>query len=222
MMISPEGFVKMELQGKDRDKAIKIVKDLRKEIKQLKKVIEEDPYSEEFEIKPSPLTQISVSRDYLDAAKSYFRGQGWEYEPSKKEIKDKEFNDRLKDLESIEIYYGGYFRGGKQWTISFDGSRIVVDSILRQMPDFDQSNLELPSFDDMKKTDFLRGLSDLHMGEWKKEYFDPGVLDGTQWSVDIQYTDGKKRHFSGSNMFPYNFNDFLEVVREPDYKVNRE
>ena len=69
MMISPEGFVKMELQGKDRDKAIKIVKDLRKEIKQLKKVIEEDPYSEEFEIKPSPLTQISVSRDYLDAAK---------------------------------------------------------------------------------------------------------------------------------------------------------
>ena len=37
MMISPEGFVKMELQGKDRDKAIKIVKDLRKEIKQLKK-----------------------------------------------------------------------------------------------------------------------------------------------------------------------------------------
>lgn len=222
MMISPESFVEMELRGKDREKALKTVKNLRKEIKQLKKTIEEGQYSEEFEIKPSPLTRISVSRDYLDAAKAYFKSQGWVYEPSKKEIKDKEFNDRLKDLESIEIYYGGYFQGGKQWMISFDGSRIVVDSILRRMPDFEQSSLELPRFDDIKRAGFLRELLNLHMGEWKKEYYDPGVLDGTQWSVDIRYTDGKKRHFSGSNMFPYNFAEFLNIVREDDYKLNRE
>ena len=220
MMISPESFVEMELQGKDREKALKTVKSLRKEIKQLKKTIEEDPYSEEFEIKPSPLTRISVLRDYLDAAKTYFKGQGWVYEPSKKEIKDKEFNDRLKDLESIEIYYGGFFQGGKRWEISFDKDRIVVDSILRHMPEFDETDLELPCFDDMTKSDFISEIRSIHMGEWKKEYFNPDILDGTQWSVDIKYEDGKERHYSGSNMFPYNFSEFLSVVREENYRMN--
>lgn len=218
MMISPDSFVKTELLGKDREKSLKVVKKLRKEIRRLKRVIEEDPYSEELEIKPSPQTQIRVSRDYLMASKAYFESQGWEYEPSKKEIKDKEFNDRLKDMESIEVYYGGYFQGGKRWTISFNGSRIVVDSILKHLTDFDGVNPELPNFDDMTRVEFLRQMWDIHMGEWKKDYFDPGVLDGTQWSVDIRYSDGKKCHFSGSNLFPYNFKEFLDVVREDYYK----
>ncbi len=213
MMISPDSFVEMEFRGKDREKSLKVVKNLRKEIRRLKRVIEEDPYSEEFEIKPSPQTQISMSRDYLLASKAYFESQGWEYEPSKKEVKDKEFNDRLKDLESIEVYYGGYFQGGKRWSISFNGSQIVVDSIFKHLPEFDGVDLELPSFDDMTRVEFLRKLWDIHMGEWKREYINPDVLDGTQWSVEIRYNDGMKRCFSGSNMFPYNFNEFLELMR---------
>ncbi len=213
MMISPDSFVKTELLGKDREKSLKVVKKLRKEIRRLKRVIEEDLYSEELEIKPSPQTQISVSRDYLMASKAYFESQGWGYEPSKKEIKDKKFNDRLKDLESIEVYYGGYFQGGKRWTLSFDGNRIVVDSILRHIPDFGPSDIKLPCFDDVTKEEFLCELADIHMGEWKKEYLNRDMLDGTQWEVHLQFTDGKKCLFSGSNMFPYNFSRFLNVMR---------
>ena len=117
-------------------------------------------------------------------------------------------------MESIEVYYGGYFQGGKWWSISFNGSRIVVDSIFKHLPEFDGVDLELPSFDDMTRVEFLRKLWDIHMGEWKKEYINPDVLDGTQWSVEIRYNDGKECHFSGSNMYPYNFNEFLELMRK--------
>ena len=89
----------------------------------------------------------------------------------------------------------------------------AVDSILKHLPDFDRMKFELPCFDDMTRPSFLRELSDIHMGEWKKEYVNKDVLDGTQWSVDIRYNNGEKRHFSGSNMFPYNFNDFLALMR---------
>ena len=220
MMISPESFIEMNIKGKTREKALKKVKKLRKEIRRLKKTVEENPYSDECQIHPSPEVQISVSRDYLLAAREYFKSQGWDYEPSKKEIKDREFNEHLDSIKSIEIYYGGFFQGGKRWEISFDKDRIVVDSILRHMPEFDETDLELPCFDDMTRSDFISELRAIHMGEWKKDYFNPDILDGTQWSVDIKYDGGEKRHYSGSNMFPYNFNEFLDVVREENYRMN--
>lgn len=213
MMISPESYIEMELSGKSREKALKMVESLRKEIRRLKRIIEETPYSDEFEIKPSPQTRISVSRDYLVAAKSFFKSQGWEYEPSKKEIKDKEFNARLKDLEEIELYYGGFFGKSINCRISFSGSKIIVEDLIVFGKDNEREKSTLPCFDDMTRTSFLRELRDIHMGEWKREYMDPDILDGTQWEVDVRFADGKKQHFSGSNKFPYNFNEFLEVMR---------
>lgn len=213
MMISPDSYVEMELWGKSRENALKKVKGLRKEINHLKRVIEENPYKDEYEMDPSPEVRISVLQDYLTAAKAYFELQKWEYEPSKKEIKIKEFNESLKYLESIEFFYGGFFGTNKSWKVFFDGDKVMVDSIVRLIPDYDMDKLKLPCFDDLTKEDFLNDLRDLQIGEWKREYFNPDILDGTQWSVDLRYSDGKKKHFSGSNMFPYNFNEFLEVMR---------
>ena len=39
------------------------------------------------------------------------------------------------------------------------------------------------------------------------------VMDGIDWSVKFIYADGKKRNFSGSNRFPYNFNKFLDLMQ---------
>ena len=44
-----------------------------------------------------------------------------------------------------------------------------------------------------------------------REY--PSILDGTQWSIDIEYEGGRKPvYIGGSNRFPYNFNDLLEFL----------
>ncbi len=59
----------------------------------------------------------------------------------------------------------------------------------------------------------LEELADLHIGEWKKEYEDPCVLDGTQWSVTFKYSGGKKKKFVGDNRYPYNFYSFLDIMQ---------
>ena len=45
-------------------------------------------------------------------------------------------------------------------------------------------------------------------------------MDGTQWELDIYYNNGRKAvKISGSNAYPYNFEDlkeFLEVEMEDE------
>ena len=80
MMIGPESYVDMNIKGKTREEAIKEVKQLRRGIGRLKKMLDEEPRTEEMMEHPMPDTRISVYRDYLNAAKAYFEEQGWEYE----------------------------------------------------------------------------------------------------------------------------------------------
>ncbi len=212
MMMGPGNFVEMELRGKNKEEALKAIKDLRKEMDRLKKVIEEEPESEEMMICPSPDVKISVYRDYLAAARAYFEEQGWEYKPSKEETADMEFNGRLKDVQSIEIDYGGYLCGGEARKITFDGDKILLDrNYMLRVPKIEEMNREF--FEGMTKSDLLEEIADIHMGEWKKDYDDPCVLDGIQWSIVFKYSDGKKRKFEGSNSYPPGFYAFLDVVQ---------
>lgn len=212
MMIGPANFINESLLGKSCETAKKEVQSLLKEIRRLKKVVEEEPDSEEMMYCPMPDVKISTYRDYLEAAKDFFKSQGWEYEPTKEEIADKEFNDRLKDVQRIEISYGGYLSGYDERTITFDDQKIITDrSTTFALPSMRE--LSRKFFRGMTKDSLLEELKDLHIGEWKKWYEDTCVMDGIDWSVKFIYADGKKRNFSGSNRFPYNFYKFLDLMQ---------
>lgn len=220
MMIAPATYVEMELAGKSRDQAIEEVKSLWKEIRRLKKIIEEEPDSDEMMICPMPDVRISVYRDYIEAAREYFKDKGWEYEPEREEIADKALNDRLPDIQSIVVEYGGYFGGTEKRTITFEGEKILVEKeYMLRIPSLEELQEDpAEEFHDMEKAEFLEEFADLHLGEWEKEYEDLNVLDGTQWSVVIKFSSGKAFKSYGSNRFPYNFSGFLDLVRisEPD------
>ena len=60
-------------------------------------------------------------------------------------------------------------------------------------------------------------MSRLHIGEWRSSYnperFGYEFLDGTQWELEIHYNNEAKPFKSnGSNSFPYNFNEFQELL----------
>ena len=215
MMIAPATYVEMELAGKSREQAIEEVKSLWKEIRRLKKIIEEEPDSEEMMICPMPDVRVSVYRDYIEAAREYFKDKGWEYEPKREEIADKALNERLQDIQSIVIEYGGYFGGTEKRTITFEGEKILVEKeyTLRILSPEELQQNPAEEFHDMEKAEFLEEFADLHLGEWEKEYEDLNVLDGTQWSVVIKFSSGKAFKSYGSNRFPYNFSGFLDLVR---------
>ena len=64
----------------------------------------------------------------------------------------------------------------------------------------------------MNRSDFLHILEEIHIGKWKREYVDIDVLDGTQWDLTIEYTDGSKLDFYGSNDYPDNFRKLLDLM----------
>ncbi len=211
MMISPETYVHFSLEGKNEEEADREVKKLRRVINQLKKSLESNPESEDYII-PSSSTRLHMNICYINAAKEYYESQGWEYKPSRAEIADKKFNDRLKDLDSIEIEYGtGFPEEGEIRKIEFDNEKILVERFRSYMIPINDDNSQ-KIFDGMNKRDLLDKLAGIHIGEWKKNYFCP-ALDGCQWHVVFRYSDGKMCRFEGSNSYPYNFDAFLYAVR---------
>lgn len=47
------------------------------------------------------------------------------------------------------------------------------------------------------KKEFLDGISDLHIDEWRSNYLNHDVLDGTQWELTIEFSKGHKPFKTG-------------------------
>lgn len=62
-----------------------------------------------------------------------------------------------------------------------------------------------------KLTDRLFG--ELYLHEWKKEYTDPNVLDGEQWSLEIRMTEDRRLVWNGSNAFPVYWQELNALFR---------
>ena len=61
----------------------------------------------------------------------------------------------------------------------------------------------------------MQALQDLHFGEWKSQYVNLGVLDGTQWSLELHFSNGQRTvSFSGSKSYPYILADFCSLIGE--------
>ncbi len=61
--------------------------------------------------------------------------------------------------------------------------------------------------------DIIEEMANIYMGEWKSSYVAYNVLDGTQWSVELEYDNGvRMKRLYGSNKYPYNFEKFLDVM----------
>ena len=87
MMISPETYYEMNLQGKSPKEIMKKIRSLKIQIGQLKRSIEnaDDIVCEVF---PGRLTRLKCDRDYLERAIQAYEEAGGEYVRSKAEQKD--------------------------------------------------------------------------------------------------------------------------------------
>lgn len=110
-------------------------------------------------------------------------------------------------VESITVEYGGFFGGTERRVIKHNGDQIVVERLFFN----GASDDGIPLYENITWFGLLKRMDAL-IKDWKEEYNDPDVLDGTQWSLDIEYVDGKEEHYWGSNMFPDNFEAFLNAI----------
>ena len=213
MMISPETYYEMNLKGKSQEEIMKKIRSLKIKIGQLKRSIEntDDMVLEVF---PSRLTRLKCDRDYLERAIRAYEEAGGEYVRSKAEQKDHDFNEALDSMSKLVFTIGGFFCGHETRTFTVSDGQVLVD-VEKTMISMDKEE-----YGPYRKEEFISGIKALHIGEWKRTYNDLLVMDGTQWELDIYYNNGRRpTKISGSNAYPYNFDDlkeFLEVEMEDE------
>ena len=213
MMISPETYYEMNLKGKSQEEIMKKIRSLKIKIGQLKRSIEntDDMVLEVF---PSKQTRLKCDWDYLERAIQAYEEAGGEYVRSKAEQKDHDFNEALDSMSQLMFTIGGFFCGQETRTFTVSDDQVFVD-VEKTMISMDKEE-----YGPYRKEEFISGIKALHIGEWKRTYNDLLVMDGTQWELDIYYNNGRRpTKISGSNAYPYNFDDlkeFLEVEMEDE------
>lgn len=213
-MISPEGYYEMELKGKSAEEIAKKIRGLKNEIGHLKKAIEVQHYGSKTGFYPDMRTQLWSARLYLERAVAAYEETGETYQPSKAEQRAATFDEAIPTITRITVTLGGHFDGFETHTITLtdDHLRLDVEHSMYPKP----SNFYIEPDYLLTKEEFLDGLRDLHIGEWRRHYnsVDYGwyILDGTSWTLTIEYADGRKIEREGSNAFPYNFDRLCELV----------
>lgn len=220
MMISAEGFYETELKGKDHEGILRVISRLKREIAALKRTMEHPDYGTEVIMHPSESTRLWCTRLYLDRAKEALAEVGAPYEPTTAELRVMDFDANIGNISKITLNIGGYFSGNRTYTVRLDEQlHSWVEDMFMPTP----TNFDIPADYPMTKEEFLGSFAELHVGEWRKYYrterFGYVVLDGTQWELTIEYSNGRKAFTSGgSNSYPYNFQKLTELfgIEEED------
>ncbi len=122
--------------------------------------------------------------------------------------KNKEFYRHLEAMNLFVFRIGGFMNATETMTFVFDGEEVKC----RVENDFDDEDAEF-FVRPLTKKDFIDVLNTAGVGEWNREYCDSNILDGTQWQVQIEYSDGTEPYeINGSNAFPKDFQTFREIL----------
>ena len=106
----------------------------------------------------------------------------------------------IPSIDKIVFSIGGFFDGYETRTVLLDGEAVRMTVTHSLHPEEREIALSLT------KTEFLNRLRELHIEGWKSKYIDPDILDGTQWELEIYFSDGYKPvTIAGSNAYPDNF-----------------
>ena len=220
MMISPEVYYEEYLKGKTADQIMTAIRGLKKEIGHLKNKIEHPDYAPTM--CPTESTRLWCSRLYLDRAKQALVEVGGTYTPSQAELKAAAFTENIPFISKVIFSIGGYFGGyeTRTFTLKDEQLHMWVEHSLILTP----SNVEVEPDYSISKDDFLDELRELHIGEWRKNYsprrFGYVVMDGTQWDLEIQFSNGRKPlKIYGDNAYPYNFDKFRELMGMDPYDI---
>ncbi len=197
------------LKGKSRQEILTEIRSLKREISRLKRELESPDCEVDF--LPAPLTKLHCNREYLERAIKAYEEAGGRYEPTKNELRSLKFDQALDSLQELTFSSGGYFGGFEVRTFAVLENEVRMEA--SHIPMEDPS--KYPYCEMLEKDAFIEALREIHMGEWKRNYVDPGVLDGTQWRLELKY-NGNKRPvcFSGSNAYPYNFEELTDLLMQ--------
>jgi len=213
MMISPDAYYEEHLKGKTTDEIMSAIRGLKREIGHLKRTIENPNYI--CTMHPSERVRLSCTREYLERAKAALMEAGGVYTPSQKEIRAEIFDSNIDAISKVIFSIGGYFDGYETRIYTILEEKLIAD--VEHSLILKPSNIDEPMICELEKEDLLEGIRRLHIGEWLRNYsprrWNMVVLDGTQWSLEIRFSNGCKTvKIAGDNDYPYNFDELQDLL----------
>lgn len=233
MMISPMEFYERYIDGKSIDEVRKIINKLRKENRDLIKILEDPRLIVSPICAPHPKTKISMNLEYINEARNYIFEKNGELYMNKKEENAFIFSQSIEHIDTISLLITSFSSPKEPIIIKFVGDMVV--SVPRwYLEEFEYEISKFNEFDISEKERitilsqneyitvlhttkqvFLRSFDELNIGAWDKTYstlkYDMEILDGTQWELTITYKSGKVAKYGGSNAYPYNFDDLCQL-----------
>lgn len=104
-------------------------------------------------------------------------------------------NNPYQNISKVSAAIGGY--SGPHYSVQFD---LINETVEYHRLDYDVENNSVKTFN---KERLLFSLESLGVLNWKPIYINPEIMDGTQWNLEIDFTDGRdKFEVCGSNKFP--------------------
>ena len=110
-------------------------------------------------------------------------------------------------IKKIEASVGGYFGGFYQVEVDLENNLVSwTHGGEGELEETVHRNIRLTT---VKK--FLEQLETINLLNWEAKFIDPGVLDGTQWHVEI-VMDGHTITKHGSNCYPEQWGKFRQAI----------
>lgn len=123
-------------------------------------------------------------------------------------------------IKNVMFSAGSYFDGLDVTTVCFQANKTIYTTEHQ----FPSKGLAPVSQEGMPKGQFLEGIRVLHIENWEKDYDDPTVMDGEQWNLTIEFSDGYGPvEIGGSNAYPPHFDSLRRLMtcsRPADKGVN--
>jgi hypothetical protein len=114
-----------------------------------------------------------------------------------------------KNIKRIEASIGGYF--GSSYNVEVDflngkvtwrgGEGLYTESVYVKQADTESMNT------------FINSIRNCRILKWENNYNNPHILDGTQWSLNIELDD-RIIEKSGSNAYPNEWEKFCKIVQK--------
>lgn len=126
---------------------------------------------------------------------------------------------KIKTFDYFFFSIGGYFDGYTSIEIDKDDLEIKHSKKeYLQVPPFPNDILDK----DLKEN-LIATLNQISFSNWEKEYVDHGILDGTNWNLEIKYNGRKTSKISsGSNAFPLVKFEKDEIVKLSTSETNKD
>ncbi|MFH5834815.1 ADP-ribosylglycohydrolase family protein [Proteiniclasticum sp. C24MP] len=136
-----------------------------------------------------------------------------------KKLKSIESPEYLSDPEEIVFEIGGYCEGDTRYHLKFseEGALLVTSSKRDGLKVSRELSREASE-------ELLRQFKALHVEYWNHEYIDPGILDGTGWTLSVKYKGHRGTVWTGMNAFPPNWENLAALfsVGQPVEEEDKE